>query len=182
MFSFCFLVAERSAFSPELYEIAVQALFLFQIISTFPAIKTILSTEAFILHTYFTQCILLLTQFKRWMHMSFIVHIKNKNNNSVYAYEVESYRDPVTKKARQHRTYLGRVSPETGEIIKKKETRHSRKDSSSQQQSNTYSEDHESQLQTIKELSDKLDKLQKQYETLVDALMKMKDVISSVSS
>jgi len=36
-----------------------------------------------------------------------------------HAYTSESYRDPVTKKPRTHRTYLGRVDPVTGAIIPK---------------------------------------------------------------
>ena len=59
--------------------------------------------------------------------MSFIIHVHHKKNNSVYAYSVENFWDPVAKKSRQHRTYLGKVSPDTGEIIPKKETRHMKK-------------------------------------------------------
>ena len=36
-----------------------------------------------------------------------------------YAYESVSYRDPVTKKPKSKRTYLGRVDPVTREILPK---------------------------------------------------------------
>lgn len=53
--------------------------------------------------------------------MATIVYQTNKKNGSVYAYRSESYRDPVTKKPRSRRTYLGRVDPETKRIIPKGE-------------------------------------------------------------
>ena len=40
-------------------------------------------------------------------------------SNTKYAYRSESYRDPVTKKPKSRRTYLGRVDPVTNEIIPK---------------------------------------------------------------
>ena len=51
--------------------------------------------------------------------MSCIVYVTNKKTNAKYAYRSESYRDPVTKKPKSKRTYLGRVDPETNEIIPK---------------------------------------------------------------
>ena len=51
--------------------------------------------------------------------MSCIVYITNKKTNTKYAYRSESYRDPVTKQPKSRRTYLGRVDPETNEIIPK---------------------------------------------------------------
>lgn len=53
--------------------------------------------------------------------MSCIVYITNKKTNIKYAYRSESYRDPVTKQPKSHRTYLGRVDPVTNEIIPKAE-------------------------------------------------------------
>ena len=44
--------------------------------------------------------------------------VKFKNQSGVtYAYESVSSYDPKTKQSRPKRTYLGRVDPETGEII-----------------------------------------------------------------
>lgn len=51
--------------------------------------------------------------------MSCIVYLTNKKTNTKYAYRSESYRDPVTKKPKSRRTYLGRVDPVTNEIIPK---------------------------------------------------------------
>lgn len=53
--------------------------------------------------------------------MSCIVYVTNKKTNTKYAYRSESYRDPVTKAPKSHRTYLGRVDPLTNEIIPKAE-------------------------------------------------------------
>ena len=53
--------------------------------------------------------------------MSCIIYQTNKANGNVYAYESESYRDPVTKQPRCRRKYLGRVDPETKMIIPKAE-------------------------------------------------------------
>ncbi len=54
--------------------------------------------------------------------MSCIIYQTNKKTGIKYAYKSESYRDPVTKKPRSKRTYLGRVDPITDEIIPKAET------------------------------------------------------------
>ena len=53
--------------------------------------------------------------------MSCIVYITNKKTNTKYAYRSESYRDPITKQPKSRRTYLGRVDPETNEIVPKAE-------------------------------------------------------------
>ena len=53
--------------------------------------------------------------------MSCIVYQTNKKTGVVYAYESESYRDPVTRKPTSRRTYLGRVDPVTKAIIGKAE-------------------------------------------------------------
>lgn len=52
--------------------------------------------------------------------MSSVVYQTGKNGMK-YAYESESYRDPITKKPKSKRTYLGRVDPDTGMIIPKAE-------------------------------------------------------------
>ncbi|MGC8672799.1 MAG: IS1634 family transposase [Thermoplasmata archaeon] len=51
--------------------------------------------------------------------MSYIVH--QKINGKLYAYEVTGIWDPEKKNSKQKRKYLGRVDPDTGEIIKKRE-------------------------------------------------------------
>ncbi len=49
--------------------------------------------------------------------MSCIVYMTNKKSGHVYAYESTSYRDPITKKPKSKRKYLGRVDPVTKEFI-----------------------------------------------------------------
>lgn len=51
--------------------------------------------------------------------MPCIIYQTNKKTGIKYAYKSESYRDPVTKKPKSRRTYLGRVDPATDEIIPK---------------------------------------------------------------
>ena len=53
--------------------------------------------------------------------MSTIVYQTNKATGTIYAYRSESYRDPVTKRPKTHRTYLGIVDPETKAIVPKAE-------------------------------------------------------------
>lgn len=51
--------------------------------------------------------------------MSSIIYITDKKTGNKYAYESFSFRDPETKKPRTRRVYLGRIDPETGELIPK---------------------------------------------------------------
>lgn len=55
--------------------------------------------------------------------MSTIVYQTNPANGVKYAYESISYWDKDKKAPRSKRKYLGRVDPETGEIIKGTRTR-----------------------------------------------------------
>ena len=49
--------------------------------------------------------------------MSCIVFQTNKKTGVKYAYESVSYWDPDKKQPRSRRKYIGKVDPETGEII-----------------------------------------------------------------
>lgn len=51
--------------------------------------------------------------------MSCIVYQTNKKTGIKYAYESVSYWDKEKGQPRSRRKYLGRVDPETGEIVKK---------------------------------------------------------------
>lgn len=55
--------------------------------------------------------------------MSCIVYQTDKKTGNVHAYSSVSHRDPVTKKVKTVKTYLGRVDPVTNEIIPKAEKR-----------------------------------------------------------
>ena len=54
--------------------------------------------------------------------MSSIVYSTDKNTGNKFAYETYSVKDPTTGKAVTKKKYLGRVDPETGEIIPKGES------------------------------------------------------------
>ena len=56
--------------------------------------------------------------------VSTIIYRTDKKTGNVFAYESVSFRDPITKKPRNKRTYLGRVNPINGEIIPKAEKGH----------------------------------------------------------
>lgn len=55
--------------------------------------------------------------------MASITHHRNKKTGAVYAYKVESYWDKQKKAPRNKQTCLGRVDPESGEIIPSKRKR-----------------------------------------------------------
>jgi hypothetical protein len=49
--------------------------------------------------------------------MASITYRVNKKNGRKYAYQSESFRDPITKKVKTKQKYLGVVDPETGQIV-----------------------------------------------------------------
>lgn len=51
--------------------------------------------------------------------MGNISYQTNKNTGQVYAYDLEYYRDPTTGRRKSRRRYLGRVDPQTKEILPK---------------------------------------------------------------
>ena len=52
--------------------------------------------------------------------MASIIYQTNRKTGAKYAYSQESYWDKSKGQPRSRRTYLGRVDPETGEIIPKR--------------------------------------------------------------
>lgn len=46
-----------------------------------------------------------------------IIKQLDKRSGITYVYDSKSYRDPETKKVRSKRTLIGKLDPETGEII-----------------------------------------------------------------
>jgi predicted RNase H-like nuclease (RuvC/YqgF family) len=60
--------------------------------------------------------------------MSTIVYQKNKKTGITYAYESTSYWDKEKSQPRSKRKYLGRVDPETGEIVRKEKAAGKNKD------------------------------------------------------
>ena len=49
--------------------------------------------------------------------MSCVVYQTNKQTGHVYAYESVSYRDPITRKPKSKRTFIGRVDPVTKQLL-----------------------------------------------------------------
>ena len=49
--------------------------------------------------------------------MASIVYQPNKQSGRMYAYHAVSYRDPVTKRPKSKRTYIGPVDPKTKEFL-----------------------------------------------------------------
>ena len=119
--------------------------------------------------------------------MSYIVYRKNKKNGAIYAYRQESYRDPVTRKPRNTRTYLGRFDPETNTIIQKTERRNS-KENSGADGHNVSQETvrlqallthRDEQIRTLKE---KITEQGKQIRALRHSIERIKEITLSVSS
>lgn len=48
--------------------------------------------------------------------VSYMIYLK-KDEHHVYAYQATSYRDPVTRKPKSKRVYIGRVDPTTHEFL-----------------------------------------------------------------
>jgi len=55
--------------------------------------------------------------------MTSIVHLKNKNTGTIYVYESEGYWDKEKQQARNRRICIGKLAPETGELIPSKRMR-----------------------------------------------------------
>ena len=49
--------------------------------------------------------------------MASITHHRDKKTGAIYRYRVESYWDKVKKAPRNRQVYLGKVDPDTGELV-----------------------------------------------------------------
>lgn len=49
--------------------------------------------------------------------MACIVYQTNKSNGHMYAYHAVSFRDPITKRPKSKRTFIGRVDPKTKQFL-----------------------------------------------------------------
>ena len=118
--------------------------------------------------------------------MACIVYRKNKTTGITYAYRQESYRDPVTKKPRNTRTYLGRVDPVTNTIIPKGEpgTRNTQKISPEHAPAVIPPDVHEAiqqQEERIRAMRELIDQQQAQINRIMKVFKKMNVVISEMS-
>lgn len=84
-----------------------------------------------------------------------IVNIHDKRSGLTYVYDSRSYRDKETGKVRAKRQLIGRLDPETGEIVPT-DGRGRKRDSS--------------MPQTLKECKDEIRRLRAEVETLRKAL------------
>lgn len=115
--------------------------------------------------------------------MSCIVYQKNKANGVIYAYESKSYRDPVTKKPRCKRTYLGRVDPVTNRIIPKAEEPGRRNRASSAGDSGFIPEPIRDELrrqnELIRQLQSQVNELSRRDKESTELISKMKRLLAS---
>jgi len=109
--------------------------------------------------------------------MSFTIYVQHANG-SKYAYEVESYRDPVTRKPRQHRVYLGRVDLATNEIIPKK-TKHENAAEETNKASLPQADSQTEALQSIRKV---IDQFEEQNKALANAFDQMSEVLRNLSA
>ena len=117
-----------------------------------------------------------------------IVYYKNSKTNRTYAYESEAVWDPEKGYSVPKRKYLGRVDPETNEIIKS-DGKRGRKpsDTSADPKNTTIGNDLTKQLQSdnaalkqeVSELKKQVKNLQEQNDSLNKAILKSLDLLSS---
>ena len=96
--------------------------------------------------------------------MSSIVYQTDKRSGSVYAYQVESIRNPETNKCEPKRTYLGRVDPISHEIIGKAPSGKKNRTGLSKKYLDSVEKD----------IQDKMDSMEKEIENLRTELEKVK--------
>ena len=114
--------------------------------------------------------------------MSCIIYQTNKENGNVYAYESVSYRDPVTKKPRSKRTYLGRVDPDTKMIIpkakdgKRNRSKNSGRDGMLPDEIIREMDEQKKQIQTLQE---KVTELSRKNKNNVALIKKMKQLLDT---
>ena len=114
--------------------------------------------------------------------MSCIVYQTNKKTGITYAYESVSYWDKEKKQPRSKRQYIGRVDPETGEIIRKQDK------GNRQQNTSGLSEDND-RLQAlldekdavIASLKDEIENLEKELSQKKEAIEEIKTICGRLS-
>ena len=113
--------------------------------------------------------------------MSCIVYQVDKKTGVKYAYESISYWDKEKKQPRSKRKYLGRVDPETGEIISSRRQKNHTADST-QDQAAVYEP---ALAQLRKELSEKesqIELLQKELDLLTSKYKSVEKLLIKITS
>ncbi len=116
--------------------------------------------------------------------MSCIVYQVDKKTGVKYAYESESYWDKDKQQPRSRRTYIGKVDPETGEIIPK-EKRGSHSDSKKEKPSaelDRLFEEIKAKDNTISELREELKAERKKAAKLEDALRRISAITEDAAA
>ena len=113
--------------------------------------------------------------------MSSIVYQINKKTGAKYAFESISYWDKDKQQPRSKRKYLGKVDPETGEIIPSRgRTSHSGEtEAGTEADLARLHEEISDREQTIKDLRNELDELKDKYEDLLDTVRKIKSMLET---
>lgn len=111
--------------------------------------------------------------------MSCIVYQTNKKTGIKYAYESVSYWDKDKGQPRSKRKYLGRVDPETGEIVKKSSaSAEQAADSAIREKMQELEKELELEKEQTASLRQDLSQLQKKYRKVQDQLRRI-HVLSS---
>lgn len=108
--------------------------------------------------------------------MSCIVYQINKKTGIKYAYESFSYWDRDKQQPRSKRKYLGRVDPQTGEILRESKSRQAAAEASEKNRpdlSSLYNELRRKD-EIISGLTHELEAASQKYERLAEAVRKMR--------
>ena len=115
--------------------------------------------------------------------MSCIVYQTDRKTGKKYAYESVSYWDKEKQQPRSKRKYLGKVDPETGEIIKKKERTHHSGDNAIEDNAlATLKKQLEEKEARINDLSRELSTLTEKYKKLTKFISKIQTLATDALS
>ena len=117
--------------------------------------------------------------------MACVVYMTNKKSGHVYAYESVSYRDPVTKRPKSKRKYLGRVDPITKEFLKDPSGKTSPEAPSGGNHASDASvpvvpKDNPALLNDVKRLEEHVEQLEERVATLTNALDETRALLMSI--
>lgn len=110
--------------------------------------------------------------------MSSIIYHTDKKTGNVFVYESVAYRDPITKKPRNKRTYLGKMDPISGELIPKATDGHRNRSISKKQ----LSEIETGLTAQVSELENKNRQLQEELSRVNEASKDAVDLINQIGS
>lgn len=114
--------------------------------------------------------------------MSCIVYQTNKKTGITYAYESVSYWDKEKKQPRSKRQYIGRVDPETGEIIRKQDKGTKRQNISDLPKDNDRLQALLDEKDTvIASLKDEIENLEKELSQKKEAIEEIKTICGRLS-